>query len=104
MVATVALFVEYEAVLKRPEHLAQSELSRREIDTILDVLAAVAERIEPYFLWRPRLRDPNDDMVLETAVNGRAEGIATFNTRDFADVARDFGVAVLAPADVLRRI
>jgi putative PIN family toxin of toxin-antitoxin system len=103
-VVSVALFVEYEAVLKRPEHLMSAKLSEKDIDTVLDVLAAVGERVEPYFLWRPRLRDPNDDMVLETAVNGRAEGITTFNIRDFREAVHDFGIAVLTPADVLRRI
>jgi predicted nucleic acid-binding protein len=68
------------------------------------VLAAVAESVEPHFLWRPRLRDPDDDMVLEAAVNGRAEVIATFNARDFADVAPEFGIALLTPSAILRRM
>jgi hypothetical protein len=52
------------------------------------VLAAVAEPVEPHFLWRPRLRDADDDMVLEAAVNGRPQAIATFNARDFAGVGK----------------
>jgi predicted nucleic acid-binding protein len=55
-------------------------------------------------LWRPRLRDADDDMVLEAAANGRADAIATFNTRDFAGVASEFGIAVLTPAEILRRL
>jgi predicted nucleic acid-binding protein len=72
MVATVALFVEYEAVLTRPEHLARAEITAAEAEIALDVLAAVVEPVESHFLWRPRLRDADDDMVLEAAANGRA--------------------------------
>jgi predicted nucleic acid-binding protein len=104
MVATVALFVEYEAVLTRPEHLARAEITAAEAEIALDVLAAVVEPVESHFLWRPRLRDADDDMVLEAAANGRADAIATFNTRDFAGVASEFGIAVLTPAEILRRL
>jgi predicted nucleic acid-binding protein len=57
-----------------------------------------------HFLWRPRLRDADDDMVLEAAVNGRAEAIVTFNARDFAGVADEFGLALLTPNAILRRM
>jgi predicted nucleic acid-binding protein len=70
----------------------------------LDVLAAVAEPVESHFLWRPRLRDADDHMVLEAATNGRADAIATFNTREFAGVAREFAIAVLTPTEILRRL
>src|ERR1700745_1814835 len=103
MVATVALFLEYEAVLTRPEHLARAEMTAAEGEGSLDVLAAVVEQVEPHFLWRPRLRDPDDDMVLEAAANGRADAIATFNARDFAAVTGEFGIEILSPAAILRR-
>src|SRR5262245_45192479 len=60
--------------------------------------------VESYFLWRPRLRDADDDMVLEAAVSGRADAIATFNTRDFTGVQSEFGIAVLTPAGILKEI
>ena len=104
MVATVALFLEYEAVLTRPEHLAAAEMTAAEAESVLDVLAAVAEAVEPHFLWRPRLRDADDDMVLEAAVNGHAEVIATFNARDFGTVADTFGIELLTPSAILRRL
>lgn len=104
MVATVALFLEYEAVLMRPEHLSRAGITAAEAENALDVLAAVAEPVEPHFLWRPKLRDANDDMVLEAAVNGRADVIATFNARDFAGVADEFGIELLTPAAILRRM
>src|SRR3989449_2312225 len=97
MVATVALFLEYEAVLTRPEHLARAEITSAEAEIALDVLAALAEPVEAHFLWRPRLRDADDDMVLEAAANGRADAITTFNTRDFASVASEFGIPILTP-------
>jgi len=103
MVATVALFLEYEAVLTRAEHLAGAGMSASEAAVALDVLAAMVEPVEPHFLWRPKLRDANDDMVLEAAVNGRADAIATFNARDFAGVVSEFGIALLTPAEILRR-
>jgi putative PIN family toxin of toxin-antitoxin system len=102
--ASVALFAEYEAVLKRPEHLAAAGLGLADMDVVLDALASFVERVETYFLWRPRLRDADDDMVLETAINGRAEAIVTFNLRDFGAAAADFGIKVMLPGDALRRL
>jgi predicted nucleic acid-binding protein len=55
------------------------------------------------FLWRPIARDPDDDMVLEAAVNGRADVLVTFNIRDFSGGAKNFGLAVLSPGEALRR-
>jgi predicted nucleic acid-binding protein len=104
MLATVALFLEYEAVLTRPEHLASAEMTSADAANALDVLAAVVEPVEPHFLWRPRSRDPNDDMVLEAAVNGRADAIATFNVRDFAGMTGEFVIDLLTPVEVLRRM
>jgi predicted nucleic acid-binding protein len=62
MLATVALFLEYAAVLTRQEHLARAKMTAAEANNALDVLAAVVEPVESHFLWRPRLRDPDDDM------------------------------------------
>jgi putative PIN family toxin of toxin-antitoxin system len=104
MLATVALFLEYEAVLTRPEHLARAGITAAEAEGALDVLAAVAVPVEPHFLWRPRLRDADDDMVLEAAVNGRADAIATFNARDFAGVVNEFGIELPTPAAILSRM
>lgn len=104
MVATVATIVEYEAVTTRPAQLAASGLNRGEALTIIDALAAVAVPVDLHFRWRPQLRDPNDEMVLEAAVNGGAETIITFNRRDFAPVPALFGIAVETPGAVLRRL
>ena len=64
---------------------------------------AVAEPVRLAFLWRPAVRDPDDDMVLETAVNGRADAIVTFNLRDFGTAAKRFGIDTLSPGEAVRR-
>jgi len=101
---STALLLEYEAVLKRPHLLKQAGLEPIDVDAIVDQLAASMEHVESYYLWRPQLRDPNDEMVLETAVNGGADAIVTFNRADFALAPSRFGVEVLRPADLMRRI
>jgi putative PIN family toxin of toxin-antitoxin system len=101
---SVPLVLEYEAVLNRPEHLLASGLTARDIERVLDDLVAIATPIKLAFRWRPRLRDPKDDMVLETAVNGHAHAIVTFNSRDFAVATPTFGCAVLSPLEVLLQI
>lgn len=64
----------------------------------------MVEPVESHFMWRPLLRDPADEMVLEAAANGRAATIVTFNQRDFGAVPQQFGVEVLMRAVALRRI
>ncbi len=104
MLMSIPLIIEYEATCSRLEHRLAANLSEREVGAFLDGLAALAEPIESHFLWRPRLRDANDEMVLETAVNGRADAIVTFNVRDFGSVPGDFGITVLRPGEALSRI
>jgi len=103
-VATIGMFVEYEAVLTRADHLAATGLSIIEIGNFLDGLAALVLPVKPHFLWRPQLRDPNDEMVLEAAVNGQADAIVTFNRRDFLPAANNFRIDVERPGDIIRRL
>jgi predicted nucleic acid-binding protein len=102
-VASVALALEYEAVCKRPEHQIASGLTRREVSLFIDAVIAMMEPMRSHYLWRPRLRDPNDEMVLETAINGHPSILATFNVKDFLPAKR-FGVEVLRPHYVLKRL
>ena len=104
LLASVPLLIEYEAVMTRPEHLNAAGLTAAEVGSLLDAVAAVAERVRLAFLWRPLLPDIDDDMVLETAANGRADGIVTFNRRDFVLATQQFGIAVLSPAEALSRL
>lgn len=103
MIVSVGLFVEYEAVATRAEHLMAAGATVEEVRNVLDVLAGFVEATEMHYLWRPRLRDPDDDMVLEAAVNGRADSIVTFNGRDFGAVPGQFGVTVVKPNELLKR-
>jgi putative PIN family toxin of toxin-antitoxin system len=102
MLASVPLFLEYEAVLTRPEQRAITGLSMEETNEILYALAAVAERVTFRFLWRPQLKDPADEMVLSTAVNGRADHLATFNVRHFRIPASSFGIRATKPGEILQ--
>jgi len=102
MLCSVPLFMEYEAVLLRPEQLAAAGAQPDQVRNLLDALAGVLVPISIQFLWRPQLRDPNDDMVLELAVNGLGQGqpvtLVTFNQRDFLPQATRFGIPVIGPA------
>ena len=96
--------LEYEAVCQDPAQRIVSGLSETEVDAIVTALCAVAEPVAPRFLWRPQLHDPADEMVLDTAINGAADALVTFNRRDFGQVPAGFGVAVLSPQGALRRL
>lgn len=104
ILATVPLMIEYQAVMTASEHLEAAGLSAEDVNTLLDAVAAVVEPVRLLFLWRPAVRDPNDDMVLEAAVNRRADAIVTFNRRDFGTVAERFGIAIHSPGEALRRL
>jgi putative PIN family toxin of toxin-antitoxin system len=100
--ASVPLFFEYESVLKRHEHLRISGFSERDVDVLLAEWASWIEPVTLHYLWRPQLTDAKDELVLETAVNGHALAIVTFNVRDFEQAAARFEVKVWSPADILK--
>jgi putative PIN family toxin of toxin-antitoxin system len=104
LLVSVPLLVEYQAVMTRAEHLAASNLSAGDVSVLLDAVATVSVPVRLAFLWRPTLRDPDDDMVLETAVNGRADAIVTFNRRDFIPAMEQFGIEVLSPGAAIERL
>jgi putative PIN family toxin of toxin-antitoxin system len=101
---SVPLMLEYEAVLSRREHLSEIGLEIEEMGAVLDAFASVAVPVALRFLWRPQLKDPRDEMVLETAVNGRADWLVTFNERHFGAAAPTFGIGVTAPGALWRKI
>ena len=104
LLASVPLMIEYEAVLSRPEHLDVIGLDIGGVNEILDAVARVCTPVALQFLWRPRLKDPADEMVLETAVNGGADWLVTFNVRHLAEAARDFGMRVMQPSEAWRQV
>jgi predicted nucleic acid-binding protein len=104
LLVSVPLAMEYEAICSEAEHRLAAGLSEREVEIFLDAVVAMAEPVETHFLWRPQLRDPGDEMVLEAAINGRADLLVTFNVRDFGTVPSRFGVELMIPRDALERI
>ncbi len=104
LLGNVALALEYEATCRRAEHVLAAELSADEVEVFIDAVIAMLEPVESHFVWRPMLRDPADEMVLEAAVNGQVAAIVTFNTRDFGEIPSQFGISVWTPAVALKRI
>lgn len=101
LLLSVPLVLQYEAVLLRPDCLATMRATPRQVEQFLDVLCAVGHPVEISFLWRPTLRDPDDEMVLEAAMHGRADRLLTFNARDFAG-AVGMGVTIERPGPAWR--
>ncbi len=101
---TVALFLEYEDVMKRPEQAGSHGMDHAAIDRMLSGLAALTEAVDVHFQWRPQLSDAKDEMVLEAAVNGRADALITHNVRDFQPAAGQFDLLVLRPSEFLERM
>lgn len=101
---TTAVFLEYEDVLLRPEHRLVTGMSEDDVAGFLAALASASEPVDVHFQWRPQLPDPADELILEAAVNGRADAIVTHNVRDFRAAAEAFGMPVLAPAQVIKEL
>ena len=100
-VVSVPVFVEYRAVLLRPENLLQRPASRAE--GFLDSLLAASHLQEIFFLWRPALPDPDDDLILELAVAAGCRYIVTHNLRDFRGTEK-WGIATVTPSGFLKLI
>jgi predicted nucleic acid-binding protein len=104
LLLTAPLLFEYEATCHLAEHRLAAGLSAGEVDLFLDGLVFIAEPVETHYLWRPQLRDPGDEMVLEAAINGRARALVTFNLRDYGQAPGRFGIDVWRPSVALERI
>lgn len=98
---SVPLILENEDAAKRIE--AEIALAAKNIDDIIDFICAVAHPHAVYFLWRPFLKDPKDDMVLELAVTAGCDYLITYNKSDFADIER-FGIRVMDAREFLKEI
>jgi putative PIN family toxin of toxin-antitoxin system len=104
MLLTVALALEHESICTSAEHRLASKLSALQASIYVDGIIGLAEPVRSFFRWRPQLRDPGDELVLEAAVNGQANAIVTFNESHLREARTTFGIDVLRPAEVLRRI
>lgn len=101
---TTAIFLEYEAVLMRPEHRLATGMDEADVSGFLAAFASAAVPVELSFLWRPQLKDPADEFMLEAAVNGSAEAIVTHNVRDFHAATMRFNVRIITPAALLKEL
>ena len=98
---SVPLIIEYEYALKRTD--LNILLTDSEIDDILDYICQIADKREIFYLWRPYLKDPKDDMILELAVESESDYIITYNQKDFQGVSK-FGIKTLTPKAFLKKI
>jgi putative PIN family toxin of toxin-antitoxin system len=98
---SVPLVLEYEEVLVR--ELPNLAISASDIQDFIDFHCAVATHHQIYFLWRPYLRDPKDDMVLELAVKAGCDSVVTYNIRDFVGIEQ-FGISAVTPAKFLESV
>lgn len=98
---SVPLVLEYEAVAKRMSRALG--LTYQDIDDVIDFMCTTGKHRKVHFLWRPNLKDPSDDFVLELAVESESKYIVTYNIRDFLG-AKKFRVKVITPQELLRII
>jgi putative PIN family toxin of toxin-antitoxin system len=103
-VASATLWLEYESVLKRPEIAKMHGLGASDVDDFLNALAQMVIPVELHFSWRPQLRDPGDEMVLEAAINGQVDALVTHNLADFEIAKTRFNLNVWTPARVLKQL
>lgn len=98
---STALLFEYEDVLKRNKRILK--LTDGDIENILDNLCKLSDHQKIYFLWRPYLTDPKDDLVIELAVASETKTILTHNIKDFKGINK-FGVRAITPKILLEEI
>jgi len=98
---SVPLILVYEDAINREK--TRIKLNKNDIETILDYMCSICEEIKIFYLWRPFLRDPKDDMFLELAVESESDFIITFNEKDFKG-SEKFGIRTLTPKEFLKRI
>ena len=105
MALTVPLYLQYQDVLTRPEHMTGAS-TRDDILNFLRYLCSIAHRQRVFFLWRPWLTAPKDDMVLEAAVASQSRYIITHNLRDFtgSGIEEYFGIVPMRPQEFLHRL
>ena len=100
-VMSVPLALEFEEVLLRPKNRQKYDyFTQEEVRLIISDIVSISHQTKLHFLWRPFLKDSFDDKVLETAVNGEARAIITYNTKDFAGVKKYFDIDILTPAEL----
>ena len=99
------LVTEYEDVLTREKNIEKfKNFSIYDVKEFIDGICLISNHQKINFLWRPFLRDSNDDMVLEVAFNSRADYIVTHNIKDFKGVKENFNIEIITPKEFLLKI
>ncbi|MBD2775289.1 putative toxin-antitoxin system toxin component, PIN family [Iningainema tapete] len=98
---STALIFEYEEILKREKD--QLTLSNEDIDNVIEAICAIANRYNIFYLWRPMARDPDDDFLIDLAVECQADFIISYNQKDL-QAAEKFGIRVLTPKEFLQHV
>jgi putative PIN family toxin of toxin-antitoxin system len=98
---SVPVILEYEDAIKRQK--TKIKLNKADIDAILDYICLISEEREIYYLWRPYLKDPKDDMFLELAVESESDFIVTFNKKDYKGIDK-FNLEAITPKEFIRII
>ncbi len=98
---SVPLVLEYESVIKRRKKL--HKLTAKQVADIIDYLCSASIKQKVFYLWRPFLPDPKDDMILELAIAAACNYIITFNKRDFSGVDH-FNIKIATPGEFLKII
>ncbi|MCX6604105.1 MAG: putative toxin-antitoxin system toxin component, PIN family [Acidobacteria bacterium] len=101
---SVAMALEYESICMLAEHRLAANATSHDVRNFLDAIFDVIVPVEVHYQWRPQLTDSGDEMVLEAAVNGRADAIVSFNHRDYKAAPSRFGIGLRTPAEILREI
>ena len=101
---SVAMAFEYEAICMLAEHRLAANASAQDVQNLMTVILGIVVPIEVHYQWRPLLSDPGDEMVIEAAVNGRADAIVTFNFADFKLAPQRFGIKLWKPGEALREM
>jgi len=104
LLLSTSLLVEYEALLRRSQHLARAKATDADATEILDALAGICVPVVFDYQWRPTGAHRDDELVIETAINGHADALATFNLKDMRDAGALFGFHAQRPGPLLRRI
>lgn len=102
LLLSTPLLVEYESVLRRPQHLARAKATDADVTEILDALAGICVPVAFDYNWRPTGAHDDDELVIETAINGHADALATFNLKDMRDTGARFGFRAQRPGPLIR--
>ncbi len=104
LIGTLSLALEYLDVCARPVTRARLAISEAQAIKFAEEVVAILTPVDVRFRWRPAGPDPGDDHVIEAALNGGANAIVTFNSRDFEEAFRRFNLPIRTPADILREL